>query len=235
MSEYEGHENLEIISKSQNFNRWMYEEIVSGLKGNILEAGSGQGLFSKWVIQDFPRSEITLSEISQSYLKKLKGKFTAKNIMICELNLNNKEDFEKIGYEKFDSIFALNVLEHVKNDEFALEQLYRMLKKDGTLIVLVPCHKFLYNVIDESLGHWRRYTKKELESKLVNRGFKIEKIFSFNTIGMFGWYINGNICKNPKLSQNATKLFDKIIPIEKFLERLFGKSVGLSIIAFSKK
>jgi len=233
--EFEGHENLEIVAKSNNFNKWIYEEILPGLKGDILEVGSGQGLFSKWIIRDFPKSKITLSEISSSYLKKLQSEFDTKNVSIRKLDLNNKEDFEKIGSGKFDSIFALNVLEHVKNDEFALEQLYKMLKKNGILIILVPCHKFLYNVIDKSIGHWRRYTKKELETKLKKANFTLEKMFSFNVLGIIGWYINGNICKNPQINPNAIKVFDKLIPIEKHLEKALGKRIGLSIIAFSKK
>ena len=235
MSEYVGQERLENISNSQNFSNWKYQEIFPGLKGNILEIGSGLGTFSKLIIKDFPESEITLSEISTTYLKNLKGEFQGKNVDVCKLDLNNKDDFEKIGYKKFDSIFGLNVLEHVKNDEFALGQLHQMLKKDGRLIILVPCYKFLYNILDESIDHWRRYTKKELKSKLINANFKVEKIFSFNTLGILGWYVNGNICKNPHVNPNATKIFDKLIPIEKHLEKLFGKRIGLSIISYSKK
>jgi len=85
------------------------------------------------------------------------------------------------------------VEEHIKNDELALGFLYKMLRKGGKLILLVLCHKFLYNVIDESIGHWRRYTKSELISKIMKTKFRIEKIFYFNVLGMIGWYLNGNI------------------------------------------
>ena len=60
-------------------------------------------------------------------------------------------------------------------------------------------------------------------------------MFSFNVLGIIGWYINGNICKNPQINPNAIKVFDKLIPIEKHLEKALGKRIGLSIIAFSKK
>ena len=235
MSEFEGHENLETVSNSENFNNWMYEEIFPGLKGDILEIGSGQGAYSKRVIRDFPESKITLTEISTSYLENLKRDFSSNNVNVAKLDLNNKKDFENIGYEKFDSIFGLNVLEHVEDDIFALNQLFKMLKNDGNLIILVPCYKFLFNVIDENVGHWRRYTKKELESKLQKTNFDLQKIFSFNFLGIIGWYINGNICKNPQINPKATKVFDKIIPIEKHLEKIFGKKIGLSIITISKK
>src|SRR6266513_1839882 len=101
------------------------------------------------------------------------------NISICKLDLNCKADYEKIGYEKFDSIIAINVLEHVEDDIFALQQLYKMLKSEGILIILVPCHKFLYNVIDTNVGHFRRYTKKDLELKIRKTRFSIERMFYF--------------------------------------------------------
>lgn len=61
---------------------------------------------------------------------------------------------------------AINVLEHVENDELALTQMCNMLKDKGTLVILVPCHKFLYNVIDKNLGHFRRYDKNDLGTEI---------------------------------------------------------------------
>jgi hypothetical protein len=60
---------------------------------------------------------------------------------------------------------AINVLEDVEKDEFNLKQLYRRLKDKGALILLVPCHGFLYNVIDKNVGHIKRSTKNDLEAK----------------------------------------------------------------------
>ena len=98
----------------------------------------------------------------------------------------------------------MNVLEHIENDVFALRQLYKMLKKDGMLIILVPCHKFLYNIIDTQVGHFRRYTKKDLESKIRNTQFTIDSIFYFNLLGIIGWYMNGSLAKNPKIDGDCS-------------------------------
>lgn len=235
MNEYAGHKNLEIASDAENFNNWMFEEVSSKLKGEILEVGSGIGTFSEKIIRNFPKSEITLTDISQEYIHQLRNRFKEKNITIQKLDLNVVEHYEKIGFEKFDSIIALNVLEHVKNDEFALEQLYKMLRKGGNLILLIPCHKFLYNVIDSSIGHYRRYTKKDLEKKISKTKFKLEKIFYFNMIGILGWYVNGNICKKTNVNDTAFKIFDKFIPCIKKTEKVLGKKIGISIICYLKK
>lgn len=233
---YIGHENLELMSDSHRFNNWMYEEILPPLFGDILEIGSGIGTFSDILIKDFPNANLTFTDISPIYVEKLKKKYSMKrNIAIHGLDLNKKIDYQRIGYEKFDSILAVNVLEHVENDEFAIAQLYEMLKEKGNLVVLVPCHKFLYNVIDRKIGHFRRYTKEELADKIRKTGFSIDRIFYFNTVGLIGWYLNGNLLKNPKVSGTGLRILDSAVPVLKNVERIFGKRIGLSVICYAKK
>src|SRR5919198_3629845 len=182
--EYSGHNNLEFCAQSHCFTNWLYNEVSAGLKGDVLEIGSGIGTFSEKIIRDKPlTSHVMLTDIAPSYIEALTKKFSSNNnnnnnnVSVSRLDLNRNEDYEKIGYGKFDSILGLNVLEHVENDEFALQQLYRMLKDEGTMVLLVPCHKFLYNVLDKKAGHFRRYTKKELEYKVSKTRFIIQRIF----------------------------------------------------------
>jgi SAM-dependent methyltransferase len=241
---YSGHENLEIVAENNRFNNWMYGEILPGLKGDILEVGSGIGTFSEKIIRDFPLSHITLTDTSLAYVKRLEKRFSKgnnnnddndNNISICKLDLNCKEDYDKIGYERFDSIIAINVLEHVENDIYALQQLHKLLKNGGMLIILVPCHKFLYNIIDKKIGHFRRYSKNDLEFKITKTRFNVERMFYFNMLGIIGWYVNGNLAKSPKINGNASKLFDRIVPLLKYVEGKTGKKIGLSIICYLKK
>jgi len=235
ITDYSGHENLELMAQTHKFNDWMYNETSISLKGDILEVGSGLGTFSKKIIHDFPLSHITLTDVSPNYVNELKKIFHNERISVHKLDLNSETDYNEIGYERFDSVIAINVLEHVKNDEFALQQLYKMLKKGGTLSLLVPCHKFLFNVIDESVGHFRRYTKQELTYKIKKTGFSIDKMHYFNILGMIGWYINGNLAKNPKVNPKASIILDATVPLSKVVEKLSGKSIGLSMICHLRK
>lgn len=236
LPDYVGHENLELVSRSRRFNDWMYGEIKPVLHGDVLEVGSGIGTFSEKIIHDLPYSNITLTDSSLTYVRALEERFSNdNNIFSYKLDLNCKGDYERIGYEKFDSILAINVLEHIENDDFALEELYKMLKSEGSLVVLVPCHKFLYNVIDTSIGHFRRYTEQDLESKARKAQFTIDRMFYFNMLGIVGWYINGNLGRNPKINSGAYKIFDKVVPLIKYSEKIIGKKMGLSLICYLKK
>ena len=238
--DYVGHANLDIISGNYNFNDWMYKQIKTRLKeniGNILEVGSGLGTFSEKIFRDMgSSSHLMLTDFSARYVQSLKTRYSPfQNVSVDRMDLNSREEYSKIGYGKYDSIIALNVLEHLRDDELALQELYKMLKNGGILIILVPCHKFLYNVIDEKLGHYRRYTKKEIRYKINKTNFTLACMHYFNTAGMVGWFFNGNVLKNPEINRTASKWFDKLIPVLNYLDRITSKITGLSLICCLKK
>jgi ubiquinone/menaquinone biosynthesis C-methylase UbiE len=238
--DYSGHANLEIISENSRFNYWMYKHIKAGLKeknGNILEVGSGLGTISEKIIRDMgPSAHMTLTDVSITYVHSLGIKYSSfKNVSVSRMDLNIKEEYSKIGYEKYDSIVAINVLEHVRDDLLALHETYKMLKKGGILIILVPCHKFLYNVIDKNIGHFRRYTKKELCDKVKETNFTILSMHYFNVAGVAGWYFNGNMLKNAGISPTASRWFDRLVPVLDYLDRITFNRIGLSLICHLKK
>src|SRR3989344_2255624 len=79
------------------------------------------------------------------------------------------------------------------NDEQALININKMLKSNGRLILLVPAKKIAYTKLDKELGHFRRYEKKEIIKKLVKNGYKADKAYFFNLLGLFSWIIRDKI------------------------------------------
>jgi SAM-dependent methyltransferase len=71
----------------------------------------------------------------------------------------------------FDLVVALDVLEHVAEDERALLSLRRMLRPGGTLLVTVPAFMFLWSKHDERHHHYRRYTKASVGGVVTAAGF----------------------------------------------------------------
>ena len=74
----------------------------------------------------------------------------------------------------FDIVSALDCIEHIEDDEAALQEAYRVLKDGGTLLLTVPSHPWLWSRHDEALHHKRRYTKNELQRKVRDAGFGIQ-------------------------------------------------------------
>ena len=78
-------------------------------------------------------------------------------------------------------MIALDVIEHIKDDEEALKEIYRVLKPQGMAIIAVPAFMFLWGVTDVISHHYRRYTLSELRKKIENRRFSIIRSSYFNT------------------------------------------------------
>ena len=91
--------------------------------------------------------------------------------------------------ELFDGVYTSNVLEHIEDDVHALKQIRSVMKPQSNLVVYVPAFKCLYSSWDASVGHYRRYDKKELLLKLDAAGFEVTKIIYIDTLGFFAAFI----------------------------------------------
>jgi len=84
--------------------------------------------------------------------------------------------------QQFDALIASDILEHVKDENKALSEWHRILKKDGTLIIFVPAFQFLWSHHDEVNLHYRRYVQPGLIESLKKNGFRIERSSYWNFI-----------------------------------------------------
>jgi SAM-dependent methyltransferase len=75
----------------------------------------------------------------------------------------------------FDLVCALDLLEHLADDDAALGQAFRVLKPGGILLVTVPAYPSLFGAHDHALGHKRRYKKADLGFKVKRSGFSLIK------------------------------------------------------------
>jgi hypothetical protein len=136
-----------------------------------------------------------------------------------------------------DSLAALNVLEHVEDDERALEALHAALPPGGTAAVLVPAHDWLYSRFDADAGHFRRYTRRELEEKLAGAGFSVDGIRYFNMVGAIGWLCVYRLCgvRGARVTtRGLVGFFDRfLVPAARGLERLVTPPFGISVVGLA--
>ena len=136
--------------------------------------------------------------------------------------------------QPFDTVVCLNVLEHIEDDLFALEQMHNVLAPDGKLALLVPAHRILYGEFDRAVGHFRRYEKRELAGKLAQAGFAVREMKFFSLLATLPWLINGRIFNRDYLPASQANLANRLVPLLK-LEKLIGPPCGLSLIAIAQK
>ena len=228
----EGLTTLTVIEKADRFNNWMYTTIAPHCTGKILEIGSGIGNISQFFIKN--NQDITLSDLRDNYCEILKQKFSNDVIKVDLVHTNFEEEYKDL-LATFDTVFALNVVEHIKDDVQAIANCKKLLKQNGTLLILVPAYQFLFNNFDVELEHFRRYTQKGLKSIIQKNNLTTIKEFSFNFIGIFGWYFSGNILKKKTIPEGQMGFFNLLVPIFKLADFVTFRKIGLSVINVSVK
>lgn len=230
----EGLEILDIISKAKKLNGWMFDTIKPYCSGNILEIGSGIGNISEFFVEK--KYDISVSDLRQNYRDILKAKFQLPDNKILDLDIVDI-DFDnkyKSLLNTYDSIFSLNVVEHIKDDDLAIKNMVKLLKPNGNLIILVPAYQSLYNNFDLTLEHFRRYDKKSLTKLMGNYGEVISS-FYFNAVGTLGWWVSGKLFKHKTIPEGEMKLYNTFVPMIKVVDKVTFNRVGLSVICVIQK
>jgi SAM-dependent methyltransferase len=220
-----GRHTLEVMQKADWYNRWLISFFSTYLNGDILDAGAGIGNFSDLLGK---YGKVTAIETNREYLKSLTQSLNA-----------GFGDIEKGKYyfkkRKFDTLVSFNVFEHIKDDLKAINNARELLKYNGYFIFLVPAHKFLYSDFDKEIGHFRRYTVKEVEEKLKKAGFKIEFIRYFNWWAAIGWFVFMKILKSKKMPRSPVAIFDTLGKVFLLPEKFIKFPFGLSVLAVAKR
>lgn len=232
-----GSETLKILSKAHHFNDWMYQSILPFCQSPIMEIGSGLGNISQFFLQD--NSEILLTDLRSEYCQLLEKRFKSQPSLlgVDKIDLVHA-DFDR-HYQKhlgkFNTVYALNVVEHIENDLKALENCYKLLQKDGNLIILVPAYNSLFCDLDRKLGHFRRYTKKSLSNIFEKAGFQISHRQYFNFAAVGGWFLYGKLLRYQILPEKPIQAYNRLVPIFKVLDRAIFNKMGNSVIIVGKK
>lgn len=75
----------------------------------------------------------------------------------------------------FDLVCALDIVEHVDDEDGALSELSRVAAPGAALLLSVPLHPAQWTAFDDFVGHRRRYEPQRLRSKLAEHGFAVER------------------------------------------------------------
>jgi len=150
---------------------WALQKYFPGA-ASFMEIGCGTGFVLSGISEAIPELALSGSEIFSAGLA-----LAAERLPGVELF---QMDARHIPFrDEFDVIGAFDVLEHVKEDEEVLSQIYQATRKGGGILVTVPHHRFLWSQVDEHARHMRRYSSRELKDKVRRAGFDVVKLTSF--------------------------------------------------------
>jgi SAM-dependent methyltransferase len=133
----------------------------------ILEVGSSSGFLLRLGRERLPRAQWIGSDYVRTPLEKLSSELPAVPLLHFDLLHCPLPD------NSVDAVVLLNVLEHIEHDDAALRQVFRILRPGGVAVIEVPAGPALYDIYDELLMHFRRYTKHGLEQLVRAAGFDV--------------------------------------------------------------
>jgi ubiquinone/menaquinone biosynthesis C-methylase UbiE len=160
-----------------NFLRWMARELKKPNDSKFnkgLEAGCGDASFTQALSEYFQKTyaiDISVAQILEN----------RKRLPAIEFSAHDLSEPLPFADEFFDCVWCSEVLEHLFDPLFALKEYWRVLRPTGKLLVTVPYHGGLKNLMialfkwdhhfDPEYPHIRFFTKRTLERLTRKAGF----------------------------------------------------------------
>ncbi|MBI2641091.1 class I SAM-dependent methyltransferase [Candidatus Roizmanbacteria bacterium] len=204
---------------------YLFQKSISELKGKVfIDAGCGNGVYSRFMASRFPRSEIYSLDINKKIIELNKKMTTNPNIHFFYADVMKKVPKLK---NKADALWCLDVLEHIPNYRAAIQNMNQMIKKGGYLFIHVPTpHQRRWFKSFETWEHEDHahdgISEKELLSLLENYEI-MRKKGTFGSVGSLLWETNILLFKRaPFIAAILYPLLrilfylDEIIPSKKY-------------------
>lgn len=228
---YEGRD-LETMSFAQKYHAWILECFRPFVGKQVAEVGAGSGGFSELLLHE-PIDALVAVEPSEDMYRKLASHIAADARVTC---VNNT--FSQVGAQyrnSFDTVMYVNVLEHIEHDAEELAIAYEALRPGGHVCIFVPALRFLYSAHDASIGHVRRYHKRELMSLVESAGFSVVHARYFDIFGVLPWLVFMKYLRSEPDARKV-KLYDRfVVPCARVLERFCPPPLGKNLILVARK
>ena len=223
---YTGVDNLEVMAEAVHYNRYLADLVISGAAkaSRVIDFGAGAGTFAR------PVAAAGLAVTCVEPDDHLRG-------ILVRDGLAAAADITEVPAGSADYVYTLNVLEHIEDDLAALEELFRVLRPGGRLLVYVPAFQFLYTSMDRKVGHHRRYRLKPLEEKIRAAGFSVRRAAYVDSLG-FGATLVYRVADPGDGSVNSAglKSYDRyVFPLSRRLDAWLGGWFGKNVLVLAEK
>lgn len=203
----------------------------------LLDAGCGTGLLLSRLPGDLRLAGLDASERA---LEHARARLSSRESDLRAGSLPGAPGFDD---ESFDWILLTDVLEHLEDDRASLAVLHGLLRPGGRLLLTVPAFRWLWTKHDEEHGHFRRYSRPELDGRLREAGFAVEKLSYCNSLLLPAvlaarWLkrLTGRDGDDMELpSAPLNELLYRIFALERHWLPRFGFPAGVSLVGIARR
>jgi ubiquinone/menaquinone biosynthesis C-methylase UbiE len=214
---------------------WLRKVLGDLTSKSLLDCGAGTGVFVSELLKEI--NCIALDDHKES-LEILYQTLPKENVLHGSCTAIPKKECQ------FDAVTALDVLEHIKNDEIAVSEIIRVTKPGGAIVVTVPAMKCLWSDWDTSLHHHRRYSKESLSNLFESKDVVILHCNYINfVVTPLVWLSRKtrkiNIGKSVRAEDKAphpkvNRILQRIFVREGTSKQMFPFGVGLLLVAIKR-
>jgi ubiquinone/menaquinone biosynthesis C-methylase UbiE len=174
------HDTMRAVEDDYWWYRALRSQVVDLIKPSrsdftLLDAGCGSGGMLAALVRQFPSAVLTGMDVSEHGIA-----ITAQRKTGATLTTGNVNQLP-FGNSAFDYVLSLDVLTNRGvDDRAALQEVHRVLKVGGHLIINLAALDFLRGSHDVAVDADRRYTRAQLAVLLRQSGFSIDRLTYWN-------------------------------------------------------
>ncbi|NNE36591.1 MAG: class I SAM-dependent methyltransferase, partial [Rhodothermales bacterium] len=229
--------------------RRRFSSIDSSQAIRVLDAGTGFGQYTYWILSHFPRANVVAVDIKEDYLEQARKLTDARGYGDrVRYVIDDLTQLETSG--PFDFILSVDVMEHIEDDRGVLRNFEKVLAPGGGVLINTPSDlggSDIQTEGDESFisEHVRDgYNKDELEEKLSTAGLTpVRTVYTYGRAGNLAWRL---LIKYPMKMLGTWWGFLVILPVYYLLVLPVGLLLnaadlnianerGTGILAFAQK
>ncbi len=204
--------------------RHLFSEIIAGLSGlqtadRILDVGTSTGTNLR-MLRDLGYQDVRgldMSPVAAGFCAD-KGFGQVDIGDVCDLPYPDNH---------FQLVLATDIVEHVDDDEKALQEIRRVTAPNGHVLLTVPAFQSLWGSQDVIAHHKRRYRREQFVDRVRARNLEVEKSFYFNFILFPPIYLVRRLVRLFSLPvENENHLTPSVLNV--LLTRLFKLDVWMS-------
>ena len=220
---------LELFAAATNWKAYFSSMLAPFTGAQVLEIGAGIGSNIPFLHTPAVRQWTSVEpdpDLARRITERIKHGELPET---CRVLVGTIESIEETS--RFDTVFYIDVLEHIADDAAELNCAASHLAPDGNLVVLAPAHQYLYSEFDAAIGHHRRYDAVSLTA-VTPPQCRLRTWFMLDSFGFFASLTNRFLLAAATPSARQIAFWDKLlVPVSRVLDDVTGHKFGKSIVA----
>lgn len=226
---YTGVDNLEVMEVAVSYRRFL-AQMVAGAAGpprpglRLLDFGAGSGTHALALTE--LGYDVTCVEPDESLRRNLGHRGLAAHASLADL-----------GDRRFDTVYTLNVLEHIDDDLGALREMHGVTAPGGTFVVYVPAFQVLYSAMDRKVGHLRRYRHGLMTQRAEAAGFEVVSCRYADSLGFPATLLYRAVgSRKGDINERSVAAYDRLaFPASLVLDRVVGRWLGKNLVLVARR